>query len=68
LLDDSKINEFERYTEWCAYQITRSVGLFQMQFQVEMINRIANFKKELDSTYPHLVDSFNFYMRSVLTD
>jgi hypothetical protein len=68
LLDNSKINEFERSTEWCAYQIVRSVGSFQKQFQVEMINPITNFKKELGSRYQHLVDSVIFYMRSVLTD
>lgn len=66
LLENSKIDDFELLTSWFADIIIISFESFQKQFQLELISPIIGFKKDLVLKYPHLVDSFVFYMRSIL--
>ncbi|MBA3749411.1 MAG: DUF2254 domain-containing protein [Nitrosopumilus sp.] len=68
LLENNKINDFESLTRWCADQIIITIESFQKQFQIEMLSPIIEFKKDLTTKYPYLVDFFSFHMRHVLSN
>jgi len=67
LLENGKINEFEHLTKWCSDQIVMATESFQIQFQKEIKGLILDLKKDIAIEYPHLVDSFIYHMRLVLS-
>ena len=65
LLENNKIDHFERLTSWFADIIITSFESFQKQFQRELISPVIELKKDLVIKYPHQIDSFVIYMQKV---
>jgi hypothetical protein len=65
VLDENKINEFERLTSWYNNRVLN--GSFEKGFHDQIISSLMNFKEELSRSYPYATDIFAIHMRDKLT-
>lgn len=65
VLDENKINEFERLAGWYNNRVLN--GTFEKGFHDQIISSLMDFKEELSRNYPYATDIFAIHMRDKLT-
>lgn len=65
VLDENKINEFERLAGWYNNRVLN--GTFEKDFHDQIISSLMDFKEELSRNYPYATDIFAIHMRDKLT-
>ena len=67
LLNESKIKEFERLTEWYGKQTSHTISSYPLEFRHRLADILEQFKKEITSNHPYAVDTFQIHLNNILT-
>ena len=67
LLNESKIKDFERLTEWYARQTSLAVSSHPTEFRHRLADILQKFRKEINYSHPYAIDTFQIHLNNILT-